>query len=407
MTAAENASDHPKHAESRETDGLFRMIDRLPFLGPLQHDLAFLRRVLYERRAPRIAAIGARGSGRTSLANALLRLPVIPLGNDASAPHDAWIRIDASGRQLDWIEIDAGPIEGGRLDRLRRELDASTPDLLLVVARADAPESEGAQARQTLETLLVQRIDPQAARPPVLGVVTHVDRVAAPEIDEQGDVRFDAADLARLHAATDVLKKALGAGAGATPRHPIPVLAGGTMGAATDRGAPRWNVEELAGAIYDALPDPARIEAARAIAVPASVRRKLAQAIVNHCSAAAVTIGLMPLPFSDALLLFPLQGMMLGAIAHLAGQPRDGRAVLEWLGSVGMLGSTGFFLRWGVQQLVKLIPAAGALVSGSVAGAGTLAMGQSAIAYFIDGPGCRDPLALSMPDGSPRASTTG
>jgi len=36
---------------------------------------------------------------------------------------------------------------------------------------------------------------------------------------------------------------------------------------------------------------------------------------------------------------------------------------------------------------VKLVPGAGTLVGASVAGAGTLAIGRSAMAYFIDGPG--------------------
>jgi uncharacterized protein (DUF697 family) len=78
---------------------------------------------------------------------------------------------------------------------------------------------------------------------------------------------------------------------------------------------------------------------------------------------------------------------MVTGVAYLSGRPWDRKAGAEWIASVGVVGGAGFGLRWGAQQLVKLIPGAGSLVGAGVAGAGTLAIGRSAIAYFIDGPG--------------------
>jgi uncharacterized protein (DUF697 family) len=379
-----------------ELDDLFKLIDRLPFIGTLKHDLVQLRRLLYDRRTPRVVVVGAPGSGRTSLANALLRLPALPLGDSAAAPPDQWIRIDASGRHLDWIELASGPLDDARGDAVRRALDETVPDLAIVVARAETPE-EGREGKKTLDRIFAMLDDAKQPRPPILGVVTHVDRVATPEASETGAPRFATNDLAKIDAATQVLKNELEAGGGKV-RRPVPVLAGGSR----EGGDPiRWNVEEVADAIHDMMPDAAKVEAARALAVPSEVRRDLARAIVNHCATAAVTIGLMPVPFSDAILLMPLQGVMVSAIAYVAGQPWDRRAALEWLGSVGIMGGAAFGLRWGAQQLVKLIPGAGALVSGSVAGAGTLAIGRSAIAYFIDGPGQREPRPILPADASP------
>jgi len=45
----------------------------------------------------------------------------------------------------------------------------------------------------------------------------------------------------------------------------------------------------------------------------------------------------------------------------------------------------GFALREAARAVVKLMPVAGNLVSAAVAFAGTLAIGEAAIAYFIDG----------------------
>ncbi len=95
--------DAPPIPPPGELDDFFRIIDRLPFLGSLKKDLTQLRELLYDRRTPRLLAIGARSSGRTSLANTLLRLPALPLGEHPSAPADTWIRIDAGGRHLDWM----------------------------------------------------------------------------------------------------------------------------------------------------------------------------------------------------------------------------------------------------------------------------------------------------------------
>lgn len=377
-----------------ELDDLFKIVDRLPFLGSLTRDLSHLRRLLYDRRTPRIAAIGAKNSGRTTLANALLRLPAIPLGDHEAAPSDRWIRIDAGGRHLDWLEIESGPIAGARLETIRRAFDESPPDLLLAVVRADAVEHEGTAARGTIAEL--RALSEGSPSIPVLGVVSRVDRIASPEAGEGGITRFRTEDLGRIDAATLALKTVLEAGSSEKLRRPVPVL-GGEL-AAEGASPPRWNVSEVADAIHELLPDEAKVESVRALEVPIEIRRELARTIVNHCSAAAVTVGLMPIPFSDAILLLPLQGVMVSGVAYLAGQPWDRRAALEWLGSVGVMGGAAFGLRWGAQQLVKLIPGAGALVSGSVAGAGTLAIGRSAIAYFVDGPGHRAP-ALELPRG--------
>jgi len=95
----------------------------------------------------------------------------------------------------------------------------------------------------------------------------------------------------------------------------------------------------------------------------------------------------MPVPFADAFFLLPMQAAMVTGIAYLSGRPWNRRAAAEWLASVGVVGGAGLGLRWSAQQLVKLVPGAGSIVGAGVAGAGTLAIGRSAIAYFVDGPG--------------------
>jgi hypothetical protein len=92
---------------------------------------------------------------------------------------------------------------------------------------------------------------------------------------------------------------------------------------------------------------------------------------------------------------------MVTAVAYIAGQPWDGRAAGEWLGSVGIMGGAAFGLRWLGQQAVKAFPGAGTLLAASIAGSGTMGMGLSAIAYFIEGPGHRRPRAILPADATP------
>lgn len=112
-------------------DDLAHVIDRIPFLGTMRSDLSQLRRILADRRAPRVR-IGAPGSGRTTLANELL------LGGGAADP-GRWPAVvgdrpggavgprAGAGAEPDWLELDAGPLEGERLRRLEQALAEARP----------------------------------------------------------------------------------------------------------------------------------------------------------------------------------------------------------------------------------------------------------------------------------------
>jgi uncharacterized protein (DUF697 family) len=94
-------------------------------------------------------------------------------------------------------------------------------------------------------------------------------------------------------------------------------------------------------------------------------------------------VGVTPIPFSDMVVLGPLQALMVSALAYLSGRGLDKKTVAEWLGSLGVVGGLGMGLRFSAQTIAKLVPGAGNVIAAGVAGAGTTAMGQSAIRYFL------------------------
>jgi uncharacterized protein (DUF697 family) len=139
----------------------------------------------------------------------------------------------------------------------------------------------------------------------------------------------------------------------------------------------------LSEAMVLALPEQARLEAARALTRAFEARLRIANEIVQACTSVSVTVGLTPIPFSDLALLGPLQAMMVSALAYLSGRSWDRKTITQWLASLGVVGGLGVGLRFTARTLAKLVPGAGTVVSAGIAGAGTTAMGHSAIKYFL------------------------
>lgn len=368
----------PQRTEQNEMDDWLRVLDKLPFVGSVKREISGLRRLLYDRRPPRLAVVGAGRSGRTSLANGLLAAATF--GVDGAAPPPApgaWIRIDADGRRLDWLELPSDAPEA-LVELARRAFDETVPDLLVGVIEAGTEDREGRALASALRTLRDTLGAAYEASPAILVVLTKVDALPPGGDRPDSEPKRRAMDLAIAS-----LRDALG-GLSLKEDAFVPVCAKPYDREPYD---PRYNLDGLGEAVLAALPDEARLEAVRGFEVGRDARRDVARRIVNSCSAIAVTVGLAPVPFADAFILLPLQGAMVTGIAYVSGRGWDAKAGAEWIASIGAVGSAGIGLRWGAQQLVKLVPGAGSLVGASVAGAGTLAIGRSAIAYFIDGPG--------------------
>ncbi len=359
--------------EEERTEGalaeLVRVLDRLPFVSSVKRDVQSLRELLYQRRAPRVALLGLPGSGRTALVNALLGKDALP-----AVAEPGWVRVDAEGALVDVLEISLG---GGEETRalVRRALDESPADCVLLVCSADQVDGSFSEATSELGELLGIVGAKEA-----VAVLTHADtlppRDAEPPYPEE---KLHAVDVG-----TSRLRRVLSDCA---------VSVREVLGVSSRDG---HGIRPLSELLVEVLPDAARLEAARAFPRAARGRRVVANRIVHSASTLALTVGLAPVPFSDVLVIAPLQVTMVSAVAHLSGRPWDKRAVLEWMASIGVVGSAGMGLRWTARQLLKLVPGAGTVVSAGVAGAGTVTIGQSAIAYFLR----KDPRLLT--EGAPR-----
>jgi len=107
-------------------------------------------------------------------------------------------------------------------------------------------------------------------------------------------------------------------------------------------------------------------------------RRKMARSVIRNSSLLNLLIGMEPIPLLDIPLLLASQVRLTLRIATIYGEIMGPGRAKELITTIG----GGVLLRYATQQAVKFLPGPGWIISGSIAAAGTWAMGQVAVAYF-------------------------
>jgi predicted GTPase/uncharacterized protein (DUF697 family) len=382
MSPPSNESDR-KEASEAFAD-LESVLSRIPGWTQLKSDLHALRALVVDGRAPRVAAVGRRGSGKSSLANALLGARVLEVGAvDDTTRAPQWLDLARNGRTLRWIDT-PGLRAGGdpaRAERVSALLAKDPPDVLLFCVRATQVDAGIDEDLDDLAAILAAIGARGGPKPPVLAVVTRADEMSPP-VPKQPP--FDAVKRANIDKSVDVLRRHL-------ERRSIAVTTVVAVGAYarffSDGGIAidwRYNVDALASALFDALPVDAQTEAAMAFDASLALRRRVARRIVTGASSLAFFVGAAPIPH-DVVLLTPLQGIMVTGVSLLAERGSRARLLAEWTAGMGINVGAGVALRAAARSLVKLVPGFGGAISGAVAAGGTWALGLAAIRYFIDG----------------------
>jgi uncharacterized protein (DUF697 family) len=142
---------------------------------------------------------------------------------------------------------------------------------------------------------------------------------------------------------------------------------------------PNFGGEALKHALLEMLPAAYRqtmltLEEADKTLKDLFVRRAMPH-ILGYSSLAA-TAGAFPIPWVDLLVLPAIHTRMIYQLAALHGQPLDARRFIE------MGGSSGILVRQAGRELLKIIPYAGSVASGALAGASTYALGKAFCFYY-------------------------
>ena len=158
----------------------------------------------------------------------------------------------------------------------------------------------------------------------------------------------------------------------------------------------RYHIQELKDILEEAIPDYEAKAGLRMAEKTEKAAKSLANCLVNTFSGIASLVAMTPIPVSDMYILLLLESILVVLIAYLGGyelSAGSGEDVLkvgkDFVLSGGGVTAVGFLAKTVFQQSSKLLntlfPAAGSVISASVAVAGIQTIGKLAITYYIEG----------------------
>lgn len=137
---------------------------------------------------------------------------------------------------------------------------------------------------------------------------------------------------------------------------------------------PSFGLDKLVSLTEELLPDAQKRAFAAAQKVNLELKKKKAHKIVGSAATAAAAAGAVPIPFSDAAVLAPIQVGMIASISFTFGLAFD-KAFLSTLvaSAAGVVGAS-YAGRAIVSGLLKLIPVVGSITGGVISAATAAAL---------------------------------
>ena len=150
---------------------------------------------------------------------------------------------------------------------------------------------------------------------------------------------------------------------------------------------PAYGLNELSVIMYQILPKEIQKTFVCVQCANLELKNERAQAVVMASTTAAMGIGAVPIPFSDAALLIPGQVAMIAGISAIYGIDMDKSAFISVISATLGISGTTVLGKAAVASLLKLIPGVGSvvggLISGTAAAALTAALGEAYIAIMV------------------------
>lgn len=108
-------------------------------------------------------------------------------------------------------------------------------------------------------------------------------------------------------------------------------------------------------------------------------RDKAARDVVNMASYACAVVAVSPIPFSDAVLMLPVQSAMVMTVGHVYGRKLTQADAKDLILELGTTAGVAMLARQGIKAL---LPVVGALLTVPAAFAANWAIGRVAMEYF-------------------------
>jgi len=361
-----------------------------PLRTSIRSKINELREIIMETREPRFAIVGRRGAGKSSLINAIFGSKVADVGHvKAMTGIGKWYLYEDKKGRMSILDT-RGLGEGSKPDEKAQEksseeevkasIDKECPDALLFLCKAkeiDARIDADIKSLAEIKSYIQKK---HKYDPPIVGIITQVDELDPPDTvkppyensEKQKHIALATALLSQK------MKTNFGDIVKVIPTSAYIRFENGKI--ARDR---RWNIDKLVEYLIEIIPRSAQIELAR-IGRIKSVQKKMARIIIGSAATIAGGIGAEPIPVADLPFITGIQiGMIIG-IGYISGKKMNKKTAVEFMSAMGLNVGAAFAFRQLAQSLIKLIPVAGPFISGAIAFAATWAIGEAAIAFFID-----------------------
>ncbi len=312
---------------------------------------------------PNLIVIGETGVGKSTLLNAIFRADVADVG--VGKPVTDTIRLYESDESPVCI-YDTPGLE------LHEDPKRVLEDIEEVIANGREKGAEhhlhlawfcvvgaGGKSFQESARRLIGDISVQL---PTFLVATQVTDPRDPELMSwlNDDVKVPVLGVVD-HRAFCVLAKGLETAAGAVDPHGLGELISRSL-----ENLPKAQQRAFAGAL-------------KASEQTLNLQAGEARKAVYIAAAAAAGIGATPVPGPQALLIVPVQGLMIARINIAFGVSRENAAIATLVSLVLEGGAITVLGKMAVAQLLKLIPFAGAAANAAIGGLLTLALGEAYI----------------------------
>lgn len=349
-----------------------------------------LRAFIVDARPARIAIVGRRGAGKSSLINAIFGEEKAEVGHTKSQTGiGKWYSFSSELGSIDILDT-RGLGESSRpeeevfaatpIEEIENAIRDKCPDVIIFLCKAKEVDARLDEDLQQLQELRYKIKDIHDYDIPIIGIVTQVDELAPlscmePPYDhseKQANIQ-ETVEILTEKISDTILK----------PVKVIPVSAYMEFSNGKIVYDRRWNIDKLVDYLLTELPHEAQVILAK-LAKINSVQKKLARKISKSVMGITGLIGASPIPVADMPVITGLQISMIGSIAIIGGQKLSRDSIIRFITAMGLNIGAGLAFREIARNLAKLIPAAGNVVSGAVASAGTYAISEAAIAYYID-----------------------